>query len=416
MKKTYSLDYTIESDVDRLAAINEILANIEYKPSSSDLEQMATYIMYGKDADGKNAIQRGEITDENRRYAKTYRRASEKVLSLDALMESPAFDESAPKTLGERYIYTKPHPTIDREKDADIPGMADLWTSIDRMAHIIAVNEGREPYVEGDPIIDSSYHLYQLRHWLIDLRRHQYYLKDAFRPTLHFQNIQHSSTPPICFDSDACYWAPADEIRSAHPEVDVTTLPCRENGDVLYTVRHQAFDWENPTHIRALVENYSAVYMQNWDKPDSWGRTLIYDFDRYTTMAHLSPLREYILTRRIDKAGYRDIIEELKEKFGITYNESYICTIAANEIPTAIAKAAYLHRLEVETPKYKCKKCKVCGRLLPRLPEFFPNNPECIALLDNTCKACQQKQKGPNYDKRYKAVRKVPPTQTDSSI
>lgn len=68
MKKKYSLDYSIERDIDRLKAVEEILDTLDTKPSNTDLEQMASYILYGKDEEGKNAVQRGETTDSNKRY------------------------------------------------------------------------------------------------------------------------------------------------------------------------------------------------------------------------------------------------------------------------------------------------------------------------------------------------------------
>ena len=48
-KKQYSLDYNIERDVDRLQAVEDILDNLEIRPSNNDLELMASYILYGKD-------------------------------------------------------------------------------------------------------------------------------------------------------------------------------------------------------------------------------------------------------------------------------------------------------------------------------------------------------------------------------
>ena len=49
MKKPYSLDYTIERDTDRLELVKGILDTLPNNPSPQDLEQMATYILYGKD-------------------------------------------------------------------------------------------------------------------------------------------------------------------------------------------------------------------------------------------------------------------------------------------------------------------------------------------------------------------------------
>ena len=49
MKKAYSLDYSIERDSDRVAAIYDILDTLQKVPNNTELEQMANYILYGKD-------------------------------------------------------------------------------------------------------------------------------------------------------------------------------------------------------------------------------------------------------------------------------------------------------------------------------------------------------------------------------
>jgi len=56
MKKQYTLDYSIERDIDRVAAVAEILDSLEKDPNPTDLEQMASYILYGKDESGLNSI------------------------------------------------------------------------------------------------------------------------------------------------------------------------------------------------------------------------------------------------------------------------------------------------------------------------------------------------------------------------
>ena len=91
MKKNYSLDYSIERDTDRVAAIKDILDKLECDPSPTDLEQMGSYILYGKDAEGYNAVQRGEITNNTTRY-NSFRRKDDKLLSLDVILENPLAD------------------------------------------------------------------------------------------------------------------------------------------------------------------------------------------------------------------------------------------------------------------------------------------------------------------------------------
>lgn len=56
MKKKYSLDFSIVRDTDRLKAVEEILDGLSTDPSATELEQMASYILYGKDENGKNSI------------------------------------------------------------------------------------------------------------------------------------------------------------------------------------------------------------------------------------------------------------------------------------------------------------------------------------------------------------------------
>jgi len=52
MKKRYSLDFSIERDTARCQAIKEILDSLETDPTPTELEQMASYILYGKDENG----------------------------------------------------------------------------------------------------------------------------------------------------------------------------------------------------------------------------------------------------------------------------------------------------------------------------------------------------------------------------
>lgn len=92
MKKKYSLDFSIVRDKDRLEAVKEIIDSLPTDPSPTELEQMASYILYGKDENGKNSIQRNETIDKDKRY-KSYKTKDDKVQSLDEMLEVPGFDE-----------------------------------------------------------------------------------------------------------------------------------------------------------------------------------------------------------------------------------------------------------------------------------------------------------------------------------
>ena len=413
-KKEYSLDYSIERDTDRLHAVQEILDNLEKQPTPADLELMASYILYGKDENGKNAIQRKETTDANKRY-KSFQKAADKVQSLDAILENPLADQQDMRPATERYSYTKKKPTITKPKydkqgnlldagDSDIPGMVELWEAIDRVAHTVAVSEGKVPPDEDTEIITEPYRLYQLKHQLIDMRRHQYYLKDAYKPTLHFINIKQPSPQMYDWSCDAFYWLTYEEweqkvenalLHSISKNIEDYQTKTDGDGNLLvkWIVRRHTFDWENPSHIKALIDNYSALYMQVWNKPDSWAYTLFYDFERYFKMCDFSEVREYILTRRIDRATYSAIMDEILQKFGIKYNENHICTILTTEIPTKMARTAKRHRLILETPASEKKRCWTCKQLLPRDTIFFGLNSSRGDGFSSNCKECEKKRR-----------------------
>lgn len=428
MKKAYSLDYSIERDTDRLKAIEDILDTLDTRPSNADLEQMASYILYGKDENGQNAVKRGEVTDSNKRYT-SFTRAADKNKSLDEILDNPLSDQQALKSLDEKQVYTKKKPSIKKPKydkagnlvdigDADIPGMTQLWENIDRLEKIYAVSEGKLPPDEETQPITDSYRLYQFKHMLIDVRRHQYYLKDAYKPTLHFLAVAPPKAQTYDWDSDSYYWMPYDKWRERVDNAllhtiskDIADYETRLNDEgnleVKWVVRHHTFDWENPQHIKHLINYYSAIYMQVYDKMDSWGRTLIYDFDRYFNMCGFSPVREYILTRRIDKATFAQITQEVQEKFGIKYNETHLSSILNKEIPERMATVAKKHRQLLECPMEERKQCYTCKQYLPRNLLFFSKNQGRRDGFSSNCKECEKKKRiarggQPTYDRRNK--------------
>lgn len=425
MKLPYTLDYNIQRDTDRLAAVNDILDRMATKPTQSDLERMASYILYGKDEDGKNSIQRHETYDGGLKRYNSFRKKEDKNESLDALLENPMTNEAALQEVGGRDIYVKKKPTIRRPKydangnmtdpgDSDIPGMVELWEDIDRIQHEIAVAEGKIP---GEDNRLTDYRLYQLRHVLIDMRRHQYYLRDAYKPEIHFLNIARPGKQTIDWSSDSYYWMTVPEwerkvAKCYLPWIsrDLADYETREGEgglEVKWIVRKHTFDWEDPKHIAALVDNYSAIYEELYDDTMSWGRTLIYDFDRYFDMCGFTPVREYILTRKIDKANHAVIAEEVQLKFGIKYNADRIGQIVHKEIPKKMAKFARSMRLlaEANTPT---KRCLICEKKLPMDNLFFAHNRSTPDGFHRYCKKCERDKRikklggDAKYDRRVK--------------
>ena len=372
---------------------------------------MASYILYGKDENGQNAIQRNETIDKDKRY-KSYKTKDDKVQSLDEIMEAPGFDEQQVRSAYKRQSYILPKPFITKPKydkktgemidpgDSDIPGMQEIWDSIDRWQRMLDIAQGRIPPAEGDTIVSDPYRIYQLKHNLIDIRRHQYYLKDAYKPTLHFQNMDHPKTQFYDWTGDSFYWISRAEwerkVANSYTHLvskNLADYETRGEGDTLqikWVVCEHTFDWENPKHVRAFLNHYHTLYEAMREKLDTYGRTLLWDFDRYVSLCDFSELRLFLIEMRKLGLQHDDILEEVRAQYAIEYSHNYLVSVISGEIPNKIAKTARRLRLEVETPASQRKKCIHCGRLLPKDTIFFSRNNAHKDGLSNTCKDCDR--------------------------
>lgn len=411
MRKKYSLDFTIERDCDRLRAVQDILDSLPTDPSQTELEQMASYILYGKDEEGKNSIQRNETIDKDKRY-KSYKTKDDKVESLDEIMEVPGFDEQQIRSAYKRDSYVMPKPCIRKPKydkktgemidpgDSDVPGMVEQWEIIDRWQRMLDIAQGRIAPNENDTIVSDPYRVYQLKHNLIDIRKHQYYLKDSAKPTLHFQSLDHPKPQFYDWSGDAFYWITLDQWKDKIAHAYTTRISSNladyeqrgkgDNLEIKWVVCEHTFDWENPKHIRALLNHYHTLYEALRDKLNTYGRTLIWDLDRYISMCGFSELRLFLIDLRKQGMQYDDILEEMRAKFAIEYSPNYLVSIVNTEIPNKIARVAKMHRIDCETPANQRKQCIHCGRYLPKDPLFFSRNNAHKDCLSNTCKECDR--------------------------
>ena len=435
MKKAYSLDYSIERDIDRVRAIKDILDQLPTDPTQSELEQMGSYILYGKDENGRNAVQRGDTYDGNSRRFSSFKTAEDKVVSLDKVLENPMADQQQLMSPHKRSVYNLKKTTIKRPKydkktgelidigDGDIPGIQDLWERIDHLEHWIAILEKKIPPDETTTIFEvDSYRLYQLKHQLIDMRRHQYYLKDSYKPTLFFVAADHPKQQFIDWSSDSQYWMPLEQwqrkvsnslLSSVSKNLEDYETRINEKGEteVKWVVRRHTFDWENPKHIRALINNYDSLYDFFKEKLNTYGRTLIFDFERYLEMANLTDLRKFILNCKIKKMQYPEIADLMEAQFGVRYNENHLSEIVAREIPEKIAAVATKHRMILETPQDQLKICYTCGRALPRHKLFFARNASRKDGFSSNCKECERLkriERGGSVNDRRSKDKKMP--------
>jgi len=61
--------------------------------------------------------------------------------------------------------------------------------------------------------------------------------------------------------------------------------------EVKWIVCEHNFNWENRKHICAFMNYYMDLHQQLWEKLDTYGRTLFWDFERYCKLLNLSPVK-----------------------------------------------------------------------------------------------------------------------------
>lgn len=370
--------------------IEDIVSSWETMSTATQLEFLASYILFAPEL--KEQIKKEkQISLEGQK--KTYRRKDN--LSIEDLHTNPAFDENRLSEI-KRSLYTKPKPQICRVKDADVPGLCELWEVIDALDHVLKVNTGKE--VDEKVKKMSSLETYRLRHMLIELRREQYVIKDMFKPVICKNGSPIPPKPHYTFEADTGYVR--GDNRAQHEYV-------------AYKVSHQlcdvealsSFNWEyvevsentfcltNPLHIYALLSEYSYYKQSCWDDLNSELRTLIMTVEEIIDQMDWEKTRWHILMRKIDKVTNDEIVKELRELYGISYNVNYISTIWKNEICADISAHAQLmeDKWKYKDDESRWKICRECGEKLLKDNRFFVKKCNSKDGLASRCKKCDKK-------------------------
>ena len=422
MKKKYSLNYDIIFADERCDAICDILDELDSDPNSTDLEQMADYILFGKDDALLSAVDTKEISQPRRRY-NSFTTKAESNESLDGLLEDPMVAQDIENTARpvdptnkspykvcrqeiRRTKYDNEGNIIERGDDFDnegneIPYMRELWASIDKWEERIRMYRGQaEPneWVLQHPV--SKYTLYKLGHFLIDLRRQQYYIKDVYNPTLHFFNVKPAGHTAIDYLNDTGLWlSPAEWCaRKRHPHAGDLPQPAYQEaptnyktGATYWKLSSNKLDYENPAHILALLDNYVSLLKRCYAHPESDLRQICWDIEHLIEQANLTDIEQFVLEQRVAHKNLF-VIQNALEAEGITLSDTQLRNLARTIVPRKLANAAKRLRLasEVETGRRSTIRCSKCGRELPRDPLYFARAKDKKTGFCSQCKDCQK--------------------------
>lgn len=208
-KSTLSLDWTLETAVERTDFLETYLANRTVPLSESDLEMCGNYLLWGRGSNGLNAEQEGYVQLERRNSTWASSANTRQVSSIEELTENPTFDEAQFHSLADT-TYKTPKPNFSREEclrkapPEFIPMLRDLFGRIDR----VELSIGFYDRAHGKRKTDlperltrkfSPEELFDLeeralswtngqylkkKHLLVELRREQYTIKDSFSNSL----------------------------------------------------------------------------------------------------------------------------------------------------------------------------------------------------------------------------------------
>ena len=340
------LDYTLESPEERKALVEQILEE-QPNPSASYLEILADYLVFCMEKEEKKEK---KILTENRLTT-----VNKRETSYEGLVSKFENGEDGIYNILDDNKHTIFQPKIQiTEKDLrEIPELDQTTQSIKFWEDVLTRVSGRDAFIAKKALIDA--------------RKDQYIIKDAFRKPVRVSHLVHS-THYIPLDSEE--W------------VDEQGNTCYEGVSLM-----------NPVICSIILCNYTKLKQDSWGnfEADTW--YLMEEFDKVSTIAlREHPLLERIVLYKIDGMQNVEIQEKLEEEFGIKHSLEYISSLWRKKIPGLIASAAedvFLYDWYLNKEKGAYKRCSRCGEIKLAHNKYFSKNKTSKDGYYSICKKCR---------------------------
>ena len=329
------LDYTLETPEERRQLVEQILQE-NPNPSDAYLETLADYLVLCMEKQEKK--ERKLLTDN--RMATVNKRET----SYEGLVSQLENGEDGIYNMitNNKNTIFQPKVMITKQDVEEIPGMQQLRDAIKTWETKLKSASGREAFI--------------IKNAIIELRKDQYVLKNAYRKPIICNQVTRSRHD-IPLDDDFSF----DDDGFIVPE---------------------GVSLCNPKIVEAVLCNYSLC------KQECWG-----DFDKVADAALKDyPLYERIVEYKIDGLQNIDIQEKIQEEFGIKHSLEYISSLWRNKIPKIIASEAedrLLNWYFLNEMKGKYKKCSRCGEVKLAHNKYFSKNKTSRDGFYSICKNCR---------------------------
>lgn len=434
MANRLHLDFSIPGTIERKDFVDQYVQRPEFilKPLTDDeLETIANYILWGKDSDGLSCSQRGEIQIETRN--KTWQRDDTE--SLDAMMESPTFNEASLRRPTEARTRIA-REVFDRQKALEeCPEhmravFEDLFDRIDKLEmsiHFYEFAHGKrkeppraaltkrfsEQDVDAARAISEKWNQFKYlkqRHLIVELRREQFTLRDNYIEKHMRHTPPEPDLDPVNLDFEAeipvfplgLVGAPFSELVFKQADDLNPTTYTEKELDVLtkhyWNKKEQSrpqlyFDFGELEHVYELFgqlveleEELDALPLES-----NLGK-LIATLKYYIALTDLTEAHQEILDLKINKQKNQDIADTINKKYGKSYTANYISTIFRQKIIPRINETANFHALIIENMCFEenFKKCHGCGKWLLIDAENFVRKSRSKDGFSTKCKKCDR--------------------------
>ena len=348
------MDFSLESPFERNELVKKI---IEQTPperlTNSYLEKLTDYIIFAMD---KEERKEKKILTDNRMVTVNKRETSFE--GLAGKLENGE-DGIYGMIANDKNIIFSPKVSITEEDIAEIPGLKELRTEIERVEEAAKNARGKKAFL--------------LKKQAIEMRQDQYVLKNAYRKPIFCMNLIKS-------------------ISKINLDEEITV---DDKGEVKSTGFINLF---NDKHISILLCNYAKLKEDSWSDFNNDLKWLMFDLDTAVDNAlqEKYPLYYDLVIYKIDGKQNQEIQDLLFQKHGIKHSVEYISSLWRNKIPKLIAEQAQTDWLiwhYTQEEKGKWKKCSRCGQIKLAHNRFFSKNKTSKDGFYSICKECRNKKK-----------------------
>ena len=340
------LDYTLESPEERKQLVEKILEECP-NPTPQYLETLADYLVLCME---KQEKKERKLLTENRMAT-----VNKRETSFEGLVSQLENGEDGIYGMisNDKNQIFQPKVMITKKDVEEIPGLAQLREAIKMWEQKLKTASGRDAFI--------------IKTAIIELRKDQYILKDAYRKPIIPKNITRSRHF-IPLESDFSF----DDEGYVIPE---------------------GVSLCDPKVVSAILCNYSLMKQESWGEleKDLW--YLMQEFDEVADAALKDyPLYDRICEYKVDGLQNIDIQEKIQEEFGIKHSVEYISSLWRNKIPKLIASEAedrLLYWYFMNEMKGKYKKCSRCGEIKLAHNKYFSKNKTSKDGFYSICKCCR---------------------------